>query len=183
MRGTSHVIIGVTLTGAILNLTDYNYGIAEAAIAGIGSLLPDIDEDSSTINKYIPFSFRKFIYVILGGYLLYQIYKTKNFTLLIPAIVSLLIYFSGHRGFTHSIAAAVIFTIAFMKTPTYIYPFIIGYGLHLICDMLNEKGIALLYPIKKMFKSPIHFTMNSLLGRTIELAAVMLSIGAYWTVK
>lgn len=180
MRGTSHAIIGITLAGVIINITGQSFGIAGAAAAGLGSLLPDIDEDTSTINKYMPLHYKKLIYAVLGGYLIYQMIKTRDYTLLIPAVLSLLIYFSKHRGFTHSLLAAVILSLSYRSNLTYLYPFITGYVLHLICDMMNEKGIKLLYPMKKMFKFPIHFTMDSMPGIALEFGLVVVSSYMYF---
>ena len=182
MKGTSHAIIGITLSAVIAKQLGQPYGISEAAIAGIASLLPDIDEDSSTINKYVPLSYKKFIYGATGLYMAYYMYKTRSLALIIPALISILIYITGHRGFTHSIIAAALFSITFIKTPAYIYPYIIGYGLHLLCDMFNTKGLPLLYPMQKRFKYPIQFTVNSLAGKLIELGIVVLSVSLYWNI-
>jgi len=72
-----------------------------------------------------------------------------------------------------------IFTAAAITTPSYIYPFAIGYGLHLICDMLNDKGITLLYPIKKKIRLPLHFPMTSLTGMALEYGMVVISAYLY----
>ena len=180
MRGTSHAIIGITLAGVIINITGQSFGIAGAAAAGLGSLLPDIDEDTSTINKHIPFSYKKMIYAVLGGYMAYQAYIERNISLLIPAALLIVIFLSGHRGFTHSLLAAVILSLSYRSNLTYLYPFITGYVLHLICDMMNEKGIKLLYPMKKMFKFPIHFTMDSMPGIALEFGLVVVSSYMYF---
>lgn len=179
MKGVSHAIIGVSLSAVILNELGQPYGLTSAVVAGLGSLFPDIDEETSLINKYIPFKFKKLIYAILGGYFIYQLFTEKDIAFLIPAILSLFIFISGHRGFTHSIMAAVIFSISFVATPSLFYSFIIGYGLHLICDMLNEKGIALLYPMKKMIKFPMRFPMNSIPGMVLEIGIVIFSSYLY----
>lgn len=179
MKGTSHAIIGITLSAVIAKQLGQPYGISEAAIAGIASLLPDIDEDSSTINKYVPLSYKKFIYGAMGLYMAYYMYKTRSIALLIPAIISLLIYLSGHRGYTHSILSMAIFIIAFIKTPNYILPFAVGYSLHLLCDMINAKGIRLMYPLKTTYKLPLNTAMNSITGQLIETGIVIASIYVY----
>ena len=50
-----------------------------------------------------------------------------------------------------------------------IYYFMIGYGMHLLCDMATSKGVPLLYPFRnKKVKFPITYKTNSKLGTTIE---------------
>jgi inner membrane protein len=138
-------------------------------------LLPDADEQHSTINKHIPLHYGKLVYAIGAAALFYQAYKTSNLLLVVPAIVSLLIYISGHRGFTHSIFACGLMGLPLLSDFTRFVQFTVSYLAHLICDMLNTKGIQLLYPLQKRYKLPINFTMDSVLGRSVELMVVVIS--------
>ena len=179
MKGTTHLIVGIAAASAVSKYTGNDFGVTEMIIAGIGSLLLDIDDDSSTINKYIPFSYKKLIYGIMGLYLLYYSHTTKSMILLLPAVLSMLIYLSGHRGFTHSIAACVLFSLIFYKTQSYLIIFLLCEILHLICDMFNTKGLRLLYPSSKRYRMPMHASMNSLVGRLMEMGITAIAILIY----
>lgn len=58
--------------------------------------------------------------------------------------------FQPHRGFTHSIAALMLFTLCSAQ----IYPaaanaFCAGYASHLLLDLLNKNRLRLFWPLKK----------------------------------
>lgn len=58
-------------------------------------------------------------------------------------------FFSNHRGFTHSIAAGALFSQAvWMLCPPVVMPFASAYASHIVLDLLNKKGVRLLYPMK-----------------------------------
>lgn len=62
-----------------------------------------------------------------------------------------------------------------------IYYFMIGYGLHLLCDMGTNRGIPLFYPFKtKNVRLPFTFKTNSKVGNTIE--ELILIMGLIYTV-
>ena len=99
----------------------------EAIAAGIAaSLLPDIDHSKSMIGRT-----------------------------LIP--ISLLLNAAfGHRTITHSLLGFFIaivlayFITATLWLPAAVYiAFIVGYTSHILADMLNDAGVALLYPFEK----------------------------------
>ena len=58
-------------------------------------------------------------------------------------------FFSDHRGFTHSITAGALFSQAvWMICPPVVMPFAAAYASHIALDLLNKKGVRLLYPMK-----------------------------------
>ena len=181
MTGKTHLMIGTTLAYMACAKSNINFSIAAAAYAAVGSLLPDIDEKHSTINQYIPMNLGKLIYGIVGIALAYHIYETGNIAYVLPSALLILIYFSGHRGFTHSITACILFSMAFIEGRNTLIPFVAGYLAHLIFDMFNTKGILLIYPLKKRFKFPLNFSTDSVLGKTFELVFNGMCI-CYWLI-
>lgn len=179
MTGRTHIIIGTTLAYMACAKSNINFDIATAVYAIVGSLLPDIDEKHSKINQYIPTPLGKLIYGIAGVAMAYHIYQTGNITYVLPSVLLILIYFSGHRGFTHSITACILFSMTFIGDRNILIPFATGYIAHLIFDMVNTKGIPLIYPLKKRFKFPLNFSTNSMLGKAIELGSTIICI-YYW---
>lgn len=64
-------------------------------------------------------------------------------------VVWLLGLFSSHRGFTHSAAAGAMFALTVEQLcPPLTLPFAAAYASHLAIDLLNRKGIRLLFPLK-----------------------------------
>jgi len=58
-------------------------------------------------------------------------------------------YFSNHRGFTHSLAAGAMFSQAVhWLCPPLAVPFAAAYASHITMDLLNKKGLRLLWPMK-----------------------------------
>ncbi len=127
MRGTTHVLGGV-MAGAVIGLSfssdmtsnEMVYTVSGLGACVLGSLLPDIDNSTSTVGKY---------------------FWLINWTL-------------KHRGFCHSLlfVAIMSFTTAVLLHPH--LGICLGAGMlsHLLLDMLNPKGVQLLWPVRKMYK-------------------------------
>ncbi|MGE5629663.1 MAG: metal-dependent hydrolase [Caulobacteraceae bacterium] len=176
MKGISHAIIGTSLAFAAFRQLNINYGAAPLAASLVGSVLADVDEDDSMINSFVPLHYKKLIYLLSSCFIMYYAYNAGDIKLLLPAIVVLLIYISSHRGFTHSIIAVFLFSIPFMEYRHVFVGFAIAYLSHLVCDMVNVKGLQLLWPLTVRFRFPVHFSMNSEFGKLIEASAVLISI-------
>jgi len=65
------------------------------------------------------------------------------------AVLWIIGFFSDHRGFTHSLAAGALFSQAvWMLCPPAALPFAAAYASHIAIDLLNRKGLRLLWPLK-----------------------------------
>lgn len=176
MKGVSHAIIGSSLTFAVFQQHHISYGLATLAASLVGSVLADIDEDDSIINSFVPLHYKKLIYLISSCFMLYYAFKTRDIKLLLPAIVVLLIYISSHRGFTHSLIAVFLFSVPIIEYRHIFIAFAISYISHLLCDLVNVKGLQLLWPMPMRFRLPVHFTMKSTFGKLIETSAILISV-------
>jgi len=68
------------------------------------------------------------------------------------AVLWLLGVFSGHRTFTHSVPAFLLYTFAvYVIHPPLTVGFAAGYLSHLLLDLTNRKNLPLLYPLKSGF--------------------------------
>ncbi|GAA0716607.1 metal-dependent hydrolase [Clostridium malenominatum] len=189
MKGKTHAGIGVV---AVLAL--YNKPLAMSDLWGLGivvvaSLLPDIDHPKSAINKYIlPFKnklTKVTIYICLGLILMWYSYLYRGEAFLNGiGIILILIGISTHRnGLTHSLVGMITFSFItayignIYHVNNVIYYFMIGYGLHLFCDMGTNRGVPLFYPFKKKnIKLPFTFKTNSKIGNTIEELIVIVGL-------
>lgn len=181
MKGKTHAGVGIITVictaGKIPGKLDY-LGLV---LVLIGSLLPDIDHPKSVINKYIlPFDnklTKVIIYSCAGVILLWYDYlHGGSYILKAVAVALLLIALSTHRnGLTHSISGMILFGFITgyignsYGIPYLVYYFMIGYGMHLICDMATNNGIPALYPFsKKKVKFPFTYKSNSKFGTALE---------------
>ncbi|AYD39399.1 metal-dependent hydrolase [Clostridium fermenticellae] len=181
MKGKTHVGVGVVTFLSICNSLPGNFNFIGIIVVIFASLLPDIDHPKSIINKYIlPFKNKNakvVTYLCLGVIVLWYDYvylKQPAFRAL--GVSLLIISLSSHRnGLTHSLSGMILFSfiaayIGNMYHVHYmVYYFIIGYGMHLLCDMATSKGIPAFYPFRnKKVRLPITYKSNSKIGSTIE---------------
>lgn len=120
MTGKTHLVGGLLIGALIAPVLDVNIGYA--ALAGLGALLPDIDEPNSIIGRRIPGSFMvKFFFGHRGFW--HSLLAATLFYILLLAVASN--------------------TVAVL--------FVTGYISHLLLDALTPSGVPLLYPIKHKF--------------------------------
>lgn len=186
MKGTTHAGIGLAAYAAVSDKFPggFNY-IAMAIVLG-ASLLPDIDHPKSLINRYIlPFKnkgAKVTLYLCSGIIVLWFDYIYTNqpaYKALGAALIA--VGLSSHRqGLTHSLLGMITFSfiIGYIGNKYNIKNitsyFILGYSLHLLCDMATNRGVPLFYPFKnKKIKLPLTYRVGSKLGNFIELVLVV----------
>lgn len=190
MKGKTHLGIGIVTSIALYEKLSLDFNVISLGAVAVGSLLPDIDHPKSMINKYIlPFKnkFTKVImYTCIGLILLwYSIIRGDVPHIKAMGILFIFIAISSHRnGLTHSLTSMIIFsTIVGYIGKIYgeysvIYYFMIGYGTHLLGDMMTPRGVPLFYPFKEgNVKLPITFSTNSKTGNILENLIVILGYG------
>lgn len=170
MTGRTHDAIAFAslITIASLNPPE-SLSIATASasvVANIfGSTLPDIDQATNKIWKFLPF----------GDHLSKVLSKI----------------FMGHRTFTHSIVGVIFFSALFqylfplILNPNYIngvlvyLAFMIGYLSHLVGDAVTKEGLPLLFPLKLKFGFPPFEFLRIKAGGWIENLIILPGVGAY----
>lgn len=181
MKGKTHAGVGIVTFLSLYNSLPEKSNYIGIIVVILASILPDIDHPKSVINKYIlPFKNKAtkiILYMCIGIILLWYDYLyTKEPIIKALGISFIIIAISSHRnGLTHSLSGMIIFSfiagyIGNMYNIHYlVYYFMIGYGMHLLCDMTTNRGVPLLYPFKsKKVKFPVTYKTNSKLGTTIE---------------
>ena len=186
MNGKTHAGLGLAAFVAISDRLPGGFNYIGMGIVLIASLLPDIDHPKSIMNKYIlPFKnkgAKVTLYICSGIIVLWFDYLYTNQPAYKALGASLIaVGFSSHRnGLTHSLLGMITFSFIvgyignkynLKNITTY---FIIGYGMHLLCDMSTNRGVPLFYPFKnKKVKFPFTYRVGSKFGNFIELVLVV----------
>lgn len=181
MKGRTHAGMGVITFLSIYKLIPGGFSYFGITLVVFASILPDIDHPKSIVNKYIlPFKNKMTkvtLYGCLGITLLWYDYLYMDKPIIKAlGIVFIIIAMSSHRGgLTHSLMGMSMFSfvagyLGNMYNIHYlVYYFMIGYGMHLLCDMCTSKGVPLFYPFrKKKVRFPITYSTNSKIGSAIE---------------
>ncbi|OBR91892.1 MULTISPECIES: metal-dependent hydrolase [Clostridium] len=181
MKGKTHAEVGIVTFLSVYNVLPGKFNYIGLLIVAFSSILPDVDHPKSIINKYIlPFrnkTSKIMVYSSLGiGLLWYDYLYTKAPIIKAIGISFIIIAVSSHRnGLTHSLMGMILFSFIIgylgnMYNVHYlVYYFMIGYGMHLLCDMVTNRGVPLFYPFKnKKFKLPLTYNTNSKIGCVIE---------------
>jgi len=124
MNGHTHLMIGISagILGAAHTPDDTLLRVAVVAVAGVMSLLPDIDHPKAIISGYTPG---------VG-------HATRLFV--------------SHRGGTHTVlfAAAIMALMLLAGLPIPITAAAgVGIVSHLVADMLTPQGVPLLIPVSR----------------------------------
>ena len=111
-----------------------------------------------------------FIWLFLIGAILPDIDHGRS---LIGRRAGLLPYLLKHRGITHSL-----FMCGLIAYGAYISPYMalwglaMGYGVHILCDLITASGVELLWPYPRSIRTPF----NIKTGGMAEYVIVLLSI-------
>jgi inner membrane protein len=124
----THILLGIVF---FLLLKDFFSGGNEVIfflLVLLGSVLPDIDEKNSKVNRWFGF---------LGLFIA---------------------FFAKHRGFFHSLLfhGILFLIISYFFNTYYAFALFLGYLAHLVGDSVTPMGVQLFYPFLKFkFRGPI----------------------------
>ena len=171
MMGKTHIAVGIATAFAIMHPKTMQEFIISTVGGSIGGVMADIDVKIDTRNKFAAKASLDALYgeilaiaisatsltanYFAGGTILQGMTENiPKFIIGTVLLIALIIIgeISKHRDRTHSIAAWGLFSISvFLIEPHIGIAFAIGYGSHLLIDLLNKSPIRLLYPLKKGF--------------------------------
>lgn len=193
MKGKTHVGIGILSFVVINNIVSHKCRLYGLPIVAFSSLLPDIDHPKSLINKYIlPFKnkmTKSILYTCIGIIFLWYgfLYNGENYIKALGILFIIIAESSHRKGLTHSLTGMILFSFIsgyignLFNIKNVIYYFMLGYGLHLICDMGTNRGVPLFYPFKRTnVKFPVTFKTNSKRGNLLE--NIILIIGLLYVI-
>lgn len=143
MRWTTH------LAGGMFAATMIGQPLAGVAVAGVVSLLPDIDSYKSKIGRQVPL-------------------------ISIPANIVF-----GHRGVLHSLLAfAVVLAVSLKFFPAWVIPIAVGYLSHLILDSFTPSKVPWLWPYQERLGIPLIRT-NSLLDILLSVFLIIALVAVW----
>lgn len=169
MQGKTHAAVGaavgVTLAEKLAagGCAGFEGMIAALGVSMLGALFPDLDAKNSKGEKILNKVLAS-VFLIGGAFMLgcclnviiFESFKINTVKLASFAVFLMLGVYAKtqpHRGFTHSILSAVLVSACFYGFTNKIYGiyFMFGYLSHLAIDMLNTKGMSILWPLPQRF--------------------------------
>ena len=163
--------------------------------SSLGGVLPDVDLKDSTSDKLFDRLMTSLITIIIMGIIinyyfninLYNVIKGYNNIYNYILCISIFITMSylgsktSHRSFTHSLLGAFIYSsiISYSFNDQIVLIFFISYLSHIILDLLNKKGIELLYPLKirmSLNLCEVKGTVNKILFITTSILNIVVLI-------
>jgi inner membrane protein len=161
VTGKTHLALGLVSGAVTAAAIDPAQSLNEATVtilvSGTAALLPDIDDDNSTVNKilfpFLPEGLRSWVLAALGGLVvLFFILRDWPLWTLLAGIYALCVAFADHRGFSHSLLAFVfVVWTSYLASPMIAPAVAVGYGSHLLADAVTAGGIPLFWPWSKRF--------------------------------
>lgn len=169
MMGKTHIAVGIAAAYMIMQPKSTTEFVVATVGGSIGGIMADVDVKIDRSNKFAQKASMDALYgeilaiaisicALIGNYFTGgQVIQNIIFhwhTALIGAVIFIVLTVIGeiskHRDRTHSILALALFTVAvaLISIPIGI-AFLIGYGTHLLIDLLNKSPIRMLYPLKK----------------------------------
>lgn len=175
MRYQTHIVTSVAAGVAMVHLTPLESSIGLFVGIVAGSLLPDIDEPGSYVGR------RTSVGVLNARIGLSSVIKS----------------IFGHRGFTHSLLAALIVFMPYlllawnpsligneMIATNIVSPLLLGLGLgylfHILGDMFSKSGVPLFMPFTdNKIKIPLYVTGKMSEKIILSLSSVLLVFLVY----
>ena len=165
MLGKTHFAIGIAAATAVMQPQTAPECLTAVLAGSVGGVLCDIDNlrnegktDSIVIQLFAAATAACALtadHFMQGGILASALSGDRNLMIaggMLFAIAWIAGYFASHRGFTHSIAALVLFSAAAQLILPAAGPgFAAAYASHLALDLTNKKGMQLLFPLRKRF--------------------------------
>lgn len=150
----------------------------------------------SLAEKILPMENIERVGMIIVGLLLLYFNYLKHYhpVLNIFGFAYLLFGILRHRGLTHSLLGwllastgwyllakafpfvkfTVLGHVLVIPLSQTLLPFVVGYGAHLLADLMADTGFALFYPWKQKFKAPVTITTRSMVDHLIGIVAIAL---------
>jgi inner membrane protein len=189
MNGKTHAGIAAVTYVASCTKLPARFDYLSIIVIIFAALLPDIDHPKSIFNRYI-FLIRSkasmvTLYICLGLVVLWGNYQYFSEPALQALGICLIVTgVSSHRnGLTHSLTGLIAFsaivgyTANIYKVGYIVYWFMLGYGMHLLCDMATNRGVPLFYPFRNnKVKLPLTYRVGSKFGNFLEQLIMILGL-------
>jgi inner membrane protein len=187
MEKKTHVVCANAIALGLIRQDNIPSLLITCGFASLGGLLPDVDLKDSTTDKLFDRLMTSLITVVVMYFLIkyflgIDLYdEVKKIDIVFNYIISLVIFIimgylgskTSHRSFTHSILGCFVYTFILSYGFRYnvLIPFLCGFISHIVLDLFNKKGIALLYPCKSRFC----FNLCESNGKTNKLLFIIFS--------
>lgn len=162
MQGRTHVVAGVATALNIMVPKTPEQLVLGTAFAALGSVISDIDIDSSKSTRHIARAavlFAVILFVLVASEVYYGINILSSLlsdSNRFRVFVGIAVFFgfclygksTPHRSFTHSILCMLLMTgTIYVLSPNYTTYFFIAFLSHILLDLLNMKQVKLFWPL------------------------------------
>ncbi|MBR5259593.1 MAG: metal-dependent hydrolase [Eggerthellaceae bacterium] len=163
MMGETHVAVGAAAAAVIACPSSFEECLMAAAVGAMGGVVCDLDVRTSRVRRDA-LRARIAVLVIAVAALIFGVATRDVFgemlSMSIPirfvagvavlVAVGVFARMSGHRGFSHSLLAMLLFSAGFgLLSIELVLPFAVGFLSHLVLDAVNKKPIKVFYPMGK----------------------------------
>ena len=162
MMSRTHLAVGMATALALVS-TDSHIDCAVVLAGGaLGGVFADVDtlkndyKHDALIGEALAFGlvFLTVLFDLVSGRTVVHSIMENKSTILAGTVGFILLWAIGfaceHRTFTHSIIAAILFSVTIgIIYPLFGFAGLVGYLSHLILDLLNKKGIQLFFPFRR----------------------------------
>lgn len=164
MEKKTHVVCANAIAIGLMRPESISCLLITCGFASLGGLLPDVDLKDSTTDKLFDRLMTSLITIIVMYFLIkyflgIDLYnEIKKIDIVFNYIISLVLFIimgylgskTSHRSFTHSFLGCFIYALilSYGFDNNTLIPFLCGYLSHIVLDLFNKKGVALLYPCK-----------------------------------
>ena len=164
MEKKTHIVCANALALSIVRPTTMTSLLITVGSASIGSILSDVDVKDSIPDKLFDRLMVSLITIICLGLVLKYIFNVdiynmlmqynKYFSYFLSIGIFITMAFLGsktpHRSFTHSLFGCFIYTtiLSYGFGLDVLIPFVVAFISHIVLDLFNMIGVAILYPSK-----------------------------------
>ena len=192
MLSYTHIACGCAAALVVVAPTTPVGCAAVVAAAAVGSTIPDVDARKSPDKRDARFGIALALVIAVAVAIANpEVVSTVAETIhaghvaraALGAVAFVGLTVAGvateHRTFTHSLAALALFTLAVAAVnPELAVPFAIGYATHLALDLLNKRGLMLLWP--HPHRMCLALTRSNAVANALLLAAGVVVTAGYF---
>lgn len=138
----------------------------------------------NNISSKIFNAIKKAVVILISSVLIITGFFFWHIPLVLLGLYLLSLQLSTHRGYSHSIIAVILafiilrYTFRFYGIFDYSLSFSVGMLSHVLGDMCTQRGVDLLFPVKKKYSFPLTFKTGSIIEWIFCIISVLIILNS-----